>query len=113
MKVITRMLLVLAILLTGIPSAFAANRELKGTVLDSADEPLIGVSVQDPASKMAVATDIDGNFTIRVPEGPVTLRFSYVGYSAKTVKVGAAENNIKVVMMEDAIALEARLFHLR
>lgn len=106
MKVITRMLLALAILLTGIPSAFAANRELKGTVLDSADEPLIGVSVQDPASKMAVATDIDGNFTIRVPEGPVTLRFSYVGYSAKTVKVGAAENNIKVVMMEDAIALE-------
>lgn len=76
MKVITRLLLVLAILLTGLPSAYAANRELKGQVLDSQDEPLIGVSVQDIKSKMAVATDVDGNFAIRVPEGPVTLRFS-------------------------------------
>lgn len=106
MKVITRLLLVLAILLTGLPSAYAANRELKGQVLDSQDEPLIGVSVQDIKSKMAVATDVDGNFAIRVPEGPVTLRFSYVGYTTKEVKVGANENNISVVLSENSIALE-------
>ena len=46
MKVITRLLLVMALMLMGLPTALAANRELKGTVVDSENEPLIGVSVQ-------------------------------------------------------------------
>ncbi len=107
MKVITRLLLVLAVVLMGLPSVNAANRELRGTVLDTMNEPLIGVSVQDTGSSAAVATDIDGNFVLRVPEGPVSLKFSYVGYATKTVKFGANENNVQVVLHEDAIALEA------
>lgn len=109
MKVITRLLLVMALMLMGLPTAFAANRELKGTVVDSENEPLIGVSVQVVQTQMAVATDLDGNFTIKVPEGPVTVKFSYVGYAPKTVKVGPTENNINVVLNEDAIALEGTI----
>lgn len=107
MKVITRLLLVMALVLMGLPSAFAANRELKGTVVDSENEPLIGVSVQAVQNKAAVATDVDGNFTLRVPEGPVTVKFSYVGYAPQTIKVGPTENNIQVVMREDAMVLDA------
>lgn len=107
MKVITRLLLVMALMLMGLPTALAANRELKGTVVDSENEPLIGVSVQVVQTKVAVATDLDGNFTLRVPDGPVTVKFSYVGYAPQTVKVGATENDIQVVMREDAIALDA------
>ena len=107
MKVITRLLLVLAIMLTGLPQASAANRELKGTVLDSENEPLVGVSVKVDKTKIAVATDVDGNFALKVPEGPVTVKFSYVGYAPQTVKVGANQSDVQVVMLEDAIALEA------
>ncbi len=109
MKVITRLLLVMALMLMGLPTAFAANRELKGTVVDSENEPLVGVSVQAVQNKAAVATDLDGNFTIKVPEGPVSVKFSYVGYAPQTVKVAPAENNIQVVMREDAIALESAI----
>lgn len=107
MKVITRLLLVMTLMLMGLPSAFAANRELKGSVVDSENEPLVGVSVQVVQNKAAVATDLDGNFTIKVPEGPVTVKFSYVGYAPQTVKVGANQSHVQVVMREDAIALEA------
>ncbi len=109
MKVITRLLLVMALMLMGLPTAFAANRELKGTVVDSENEPLVGVSVQVVQNKAAVATDLDGNFTLKVPEGPVSVKFSYVGYAPQTVKVAPAENNIQVVMREDAIALESAI----
>ena len=84
MKVITRLLFVIALLLTGVTSAYAANRELKGTVTDTQDEPLVGVSVQVQSTKIAVATDVDGNFKLKVPEGPVTLLISYVGYAPQT-----------------------------
>lgn len=106
MKLFTRLLLVLAVVLTGLPSAYAANRELKGTVIDTENEPLVGVSVQVQGTKIAIATDIDGNFALRVPEGDITVKFSYVGYTPQTIKVGAKENDLQVVMQSDAIALE-------
>ncbi len=104
MKLFTRLVLVFAILLSTASAAIA--REVKGTVVDTSDEPLIGVSVVPGSSKTGVSTDIDGNFAIVVPNGAVTLKFSYVGYSEKTVNVGAGENNIRVVLEESSTMLE-------
>lgn len=104
MKLFTRLMLVLAILLSTASAAIA--REVKGTVTDTSDEPLIGVSVVPGNSKTGVSTDIDGNFAIVVPNGAVTLKFSYVGYTEKTVNVGADENNIRVVLEESSTMLE-------
>ncbi len=104
MKLFTRLMLVLAILLSTTSAAFA--REVKGNVVDTADEPLIGVSVVAGQSKTGVSTDIDGNFTITVPNGPVTLKFSYVGYTEKTVNVAADQSEVKVVLEESSTMLE-------
>ncbi len=104
MKLFTRLMFVLAILLSTASAAIA--REVKGTVTDTSDEPLIGVSVVPGNSKTGVSTDIDGNFAIVVPNGAVTLKFSYVGYTEKTVNVGADENNIRVVLEESSTMLE-------
>lgn len=67
--------------------AQAQNITVHGTVISSTDnEPLIGASViSDVKGSNGVATDIDGNFTITVPEGS-SLTISYVGHKAKTVK---------------------------
>lgn len=68
---------------------------IKGTVLDENNEPVIGASVvQKGVTSNATATDFDGNFTIRVPQG-ATLRVSYVGY--KTTELKAA-NGMTVYM---------------
>ena len=74
---------------------------IHGTVLDSEDEPLIGVSVKVAGTNTGVTTDLDGNFTVKVKPGTM-LEFSYIG--CKTQKVKAADG-MKVVMSEDSNVL--------
>lgn len=105
MKFIARLMLVVALVLMAGPLAAAADRVVKGTVLDNQDEPLVGVSVVVAGQKRGISTDIDGNFSLKVPAGPVTLQFSYVGYNPKDVKVDANQSEVKVLMTESSIAL--------
>ena len=51
-------------------SAQAQNSTVHGTVLSTTDdEPLIGASVMSEVLKTGASTDIDGQFTLKVPEG--------------------------------------------
>lgn len=75
---------------------------VKGTVVDTEGEPLIGASVMAKGSKMGSITDIDGNFSINCKPG-VELTISYVGYKPVTVK---AENNMVVTMSSDSNVLD-------
>lgn len=78
--------------------AQAQDITVHGTVLSKADnEPLIGATVLCEQTKKGVATDIDGNFQISVPEGS-TLKITYIGYNPVTVK---AEANLTVYLDED------------
>ena len=65
-------------------------------VITSADdgEPMVGASVTIKGKPVGVASDLDGNYTITVA-GDAILRFSYVGYVTKEVKVGS-ERTINV-----------------
>lgn len=107
MKVITRLAFLLAILLTATASAMAATREVKGKVTDTSGEPLIGVSVSvENAPTNGSLTDIDGNFSLKVPEGPVSLKVSYLGYDPVVVKVAANQSSVDVKLKENSIMLE-------
>ncbi len=89
--------------LTGTLSAFAADINVSGTVIDTADEPLIGVSVAvKDHPGMGATTDIDGNFALRVPEGSV-LVFSYIGYDTQEV---AAAPSMNVVLKSNTTDLD-------
>lgn len=47
----------------------AQNRTVKGRVLSAEDkEPLIGATVKIPGTSIGVVTDIDGNFSLEVPD---------------------------------------------
>ena len=90
-------------MLTAILMLFAAvvaqaqNLTVHGTVISRNDgEPLIGATVLSDATKNGVATDLDGNFTLSVPENS-TLTFSYIGYQPTTLK---AEANMTVYLDE-------------
>ena len=50
-----------------------------GTVSD-ASGPLPGVSVRVKGTTSGTATDINGRYTINVPDGDAVLQFSFVGY---------------------------------
>lgn len=85
-------------------AAQAQNITVHGTVISSTDsEPLIGASViSDIKGTTGVATDIDGNFEITVPDGS-HLIVSYVGYRSKTVK---AEPQMTIMLDEDSELLD-------
>ena len=79
-----------------------AQTKVTGTVVSADDgEPLIGatVSVKDKPS-IAIATDIDGNFTLSVPSTKSVLVVKYVGMKAAEVK--ASTEPLKIALESDA-----------
>lgn len=58
-------------MLLAVIGAQAQEITVSGTVLSGSDnEPLIGASVRAVATNAGTSTDIDGNFTIKVPRDP-------------------------------------------
>lgn len=78
--------------------AQAQAQNVKGIVVDSSDEPLIGATVIVVGSNAGTATDIEGKFTITAAQG-ATLRVSYVGYNTTDVKVKG--NDLRIVLKEN------------
>ncbi|MFZ5429672.1 MAG: SusC/RagA family TonB-linked outer membrane protein [Bacteroidota bacterium] len=83
-----------------------AQRSIRGTVTDGRDgSTLPGVNVVIPGTTTGTITDMDGNFTLTIPEGNIQLTFSMIGYSSQTI---AAGNNtvFNVVLRESTRALD-------
>ena len=73
----------------------AQDTNITGTVLAD-DGPLPGASVVVKGTTRGVSTDFDGNYTIEAGPDDI-LQFSYIGYTAKEVKVGS-QTQINVVL---------------
>ena len=69
-----------------------------GTVTDAQKEPIIGASVLQQGTTVGAATDVDGNFTLTVPEGAV-LEFSSIGFETRTLR---ATPKMNVILVEDS-----------
>nr|WP_121272567.1 TonB-dependent receptor [Pedobacter schmidteae] len=61
--------------------------EVRGRVLDEKGLPLIGVSVKVKGGTLAVSTNSNGEFSIKLPKGDEILVFSYIGFQTKEVSV--------------------------
>lgn len=102
-KRLGKMLALLAFMLLVPLGAFAQVITVKGTVVDSQGESVIGASVVEKGNaKNAAVTDLDGNFTLKVAKGK-TLVISYIGMVSQEVK---ADAQLKVTMQEDAASLD-------
>ena len=84
---------------------YAQTQKVSGTVRDAkTGEELIGVSVLEIGTTNGIVTDLDGNFTITVPQ-TAKLQLSYVGY--QVVEIQADRSDLGIIRMEpEAIALE-------
>lgn len=60
--------LVLFLMAMLVSATVLAQSTIKGTVVDEAGEAIIGASVVIKGSSQGVVTDLDGNFTITVPQ---------------------------------------------
>ena len=80
------------------------KKTLKGTVTDTNGEPVIGANIIQKGTTNGVISDLDGNFSMDVPEGS-TLEISYIGYRPKEIRVGN-KTSITVTLEEDTQTLE-------
>ena len=81
-----------------------AQTSISGTVVSNEDEePVIGASIRLDGTKTGTVTDVDGNFSLVVPNKNSVLEISYLGM--RTVKVKAV-NGMKVVLISDAKNLD-------
>lgn len=78
---------------------------VKGKVTDKDGEPLPGVSVTVKGTTTGVMTDVDGNYSINVPNSNAVLILSYMGFTSQEHKVG---NNtaLDIVLVEQSTDLD-------
>ncbi len=95
------LLLLLGVLL---PSGAAAQPQVTGTVKDENGAALAGVTVMVKGTGTGAITMSDGRYAIRA-SGDDELEFSFIGYTPRTVRVGA-QSVIDVTLQEEAILAE-------
>jgi len=83
-----------------------AQNTVTGTVIDGSDNtPIIGASVMVKGTTLGITSDINGQFSLRVPAGKNTLVISSVGYKTQEVNI-SGNKVIKVTLASDTKQLE-------
>lgn len=100
----TKINILIIIMLMCVSAVSAQNVRISGEVKDTAGDPIIGVSVVVKGTTTGTVTDIDGKYTIDVPQKG-TLVFAFIGFNTKEVKIGS-KTVIDVVLEESAALLE-------
>ena len=97
----TRIFLII-VCLCALASVVTAQTTVTGRVLDGAanNEPAIGASVLVAGTQVGTITDIDGNFSLEVPDGKFILQISMVGYKTQVVNIRGKER-VDVTLLED------------
>ena len=84
-----------------------AQTAISGTVIDEFGEPLIGASVfVEGNSSVGTITDLDGNYTLSVPEGSTALIFSYIGMKDQVEQING-RTVVNATLVTEFDALEA------
>ncbi len=95
-----------SVVFVGINFLQAQNVQVTGTVTSADDGmPIPGASVMIKGTSTGVSTDLDGKYSITVPQAASTLVFRFVGMTTQEVVV-EGRNVINVVLELDATQLE-------
>jgi len=82
---------------------------ITGTVKDSDGEALIGCTVAlllDGEYVAGTITDIDGVYSIRVPDGKFELLVSYIGFESKEISAHSSNNILDIDLEEGNVSLD-------
>ncbi len=81
------------------------GNNVSGIVADAeTNEPLVGATVRVPGTTVGCATDVDGRYSLTLPNGQNRLEFTYIGYVPQTLN--AYSGNLNVRLHPDAQKLE-------
>lgn len=103
-KKIFRCISFLLLFIAGTASVYADT--VRGTVVDDTGEPLIGATIVLKGGSAATASDIDGNYSLQVPDlKTAVLKVSYVGHLPQEIKVNG-RSTVDVTLQTNAEQLE-------
>ena len=80
-------------------STSAQSNSLSGTIKNQKGEVLVGVNVVAVGTTTTTISNTEGKWTLSVPINTTELRFSYIGYTDKIIKIGT-ENFIPIILDE-------------
>src|SRR4030042_822408 len=88
-------------------SAGAQQKAISGTVTSSiaGEGAMPGVSVSVQGTTIGIVTDINGKYTLAVPENTTTLVFSYIGMKKQEVEIGN-RSIIDIILEPDVMGLD-------
>jgi TonB-linked SusC/RagA family outer membrane protein len=81
------------------------DRKLIGTIVDANEIPLFGVTILIQGTTIGTTSDMDGKFSLNVPQGANTLVVSYIGFKTLFIPIGI-QDTISVAMEPDFSQLE-------
>ncbi|HEV7379036.1 MAG TPA: SusC/RagA family TonB-linked outer membrane protein, partial [Dyadobacter sp.] len=81
------------------------DRTINGTVQDDTGMPLPGVNIAIKGTTSGTSTDVEGRFSLTIPNNDVTLVFSFVGYNAQEIQPGS-QTSLQVTLAQDTKALD-------
>ncbi len=82
------------------PNSKKETRYVTGKIVDDNGEPLVGANIKVLNSPYGAISDIDGNFSCRVPEDQHTIEVSFIGMQSEKISV-RNKNNIHITLHED------------
>jgi TonB-dependent starch-binding outer membrane protein SusC len=107
MKIISPIsfIIILYIILLSVKMTFGQQNEksfiIKGFVSDySTNEKLIGVNVFIKGTTTGTVTDVDGSYSLKIPEGKNTLVFSFVGYKTQEAELKLSADRVLNIHLE-------------
>ncbi len=77
---------------------------VSGQVLDQENNPLPGTTVMVPETTIGAVTDMNGNYSITLPNNTAYLNFSFIGFKTQTLPITSSVINVK--MVEDVSELQ-------
>ncbi|MEM6397870.1 MAG: SusC/RagA family TonB-linked outer membrane protein [Bacteroidota bacterium] len=81
-------------------------QNISGTVTDESGQPLIGASILVKSTSTGTVTDLDGKYSVSVPNGAEVLVFSYTGYTTQEVDIVSGQTVYDVTLEEGILATE-------
>ena len=79
---------------------------VSGSIIDQNGDPLLGASILVKGTSVGTVTDLDGNFSINLPENGEVLVVSYTGFSTQEIVVGN-QTSFKITLQEGVTLNEA------
>jgi len=84
---------------------FVMAQTVTGKIIDPNNDPVIGATIVVDGTDVGTTTDIDGNFSLNVPEGNNVLRVNYLGMKEQLINIDG-RSSINFQMESDAALID-------